>query len=187
MKKEAREKAEKLFKSKGKMTNVEIAKKAGVNPLTVGKWKREDDWTKKLTEKAKEPKETTEPGPIRKKGAHDDALKLYLDSGGKIANKELAGKVGVSAATISKWKASEDWSTLPAPKVPQDEAAEEKEIDLDALASPEHITLLNKRIEDMLSQTYLSPIDLKTLAEAKEAVLGAVSAYVDVIERICED
>ncbi len=197
MKKEAREQAERIFvKSQGKLSNVEIAKKVGVNPLTVGRWKRGDEWATKLAQEAKEAKEKPEPAPIRKKDAHDQALKLYLESEGKIANKQLASTVGVSAATIAKWKGSEGWAekprkakeTLsPAPQIPSAEQAEEIEIDLDALACPEHISLLNKRIEDILSQAYLSPTDLKTLAEAKEAVLGAVNAYIDVVERVCED
>jgi uncharacterized protein YjcR len=197
MKKEAREQAERIFlKSQGKMSNVEIANKVGVNPLTVGRWKREDDWATKLTQKAKEGKEKGELGPIRKKDAHDRALKMYLESEGKIANTQLASTVGVSATTIAKWKVNEGWAerptnvkaTLsPAPQVTEAEQAEEIEIDLDALASPEHFSLLNQRIDDMLSQTYLSPTDLKTLAEAKEAVLGAVSAYLDVVDRLCEE
>jgi len=107
MKKEAREQAERIFlNSQGKMLNVEIAKKVGVNPLTVGKWKKADDWMAKLTKKAQKGKEKAGPTPPRKKVAHDQALKLYLESEGKIANKQLASTVGVSAATIAKWKGS---------------------------------------------------------------------------------
>jgi hypothetical protein len=188
MKKEAREQAERIFlKSQGKMSHVEIAEKVGVNPLTVGRWKREDDWATKLTQKAKQGKEKAELAPVRKKDAHDRALKMYLESDGKIANTQLASTVGVSATTIAKWKASEGWAVAATPLAPPADQPEEIEIDLDALASPEHISLLNKRIDDMLNQAYLSPTDLKTLAEAKEAVLGAVSAYLDVVERLCED
>lgn len=197
MKKEAREQAAKIFlDSQGKISNVEIAKRVRVNPLNVGRWKREDDWASKLTQKTKKRKEKAEPAPVRKKAAHDQALKLYLESEGNIENTQIARTVGVSAATIAKWKGSERWAEMPkkaqvavapAQQVVTTEPAEEIEIDVDALASPEHITLLNKRIEDMLAQAYLSPAELKTLAEAKEAVLAAVNAYLDVIDRMCED
>ena len=49
MKKEARIQAEKTFRrAGGKITNREIAKLVKVNPLTVGRWKRDDDWKSKL-------------------------------------------------------------------------------------------------------------------------------------------
>jgi uncharacterized protein YjcR len=197
MKREAREQAERIFlKSQGKMSHVEIAKKVGVNPITVGKWKNADDWATKLSEKTKEVKEKAEPGPVRKKDAHDRALKMYMESEGKIANTQLASTVGVSATTIAKWKGSESWAERPtkvkatispAPQVTEAEQAEEIEIDLDALACLDNITRLNKRIEDMLGQTHLSPTDLKSLAEANESVLRAVNVYLDIVERACEE
>ena len=74
-----------------------------------------------------------------------------------------------------------------APQIPVTEEIEEIEIDVDKLACPDHINRMNKRIDDLLGQDYLSPTDLRTLAEAKEAVLGAVSAYIDIVERCSED
>jgi len=207
MKKDARQQAESIFlNANGKISNVEIAKKAGVNPLTVGKWKKADDWTAKLTAKSEKRPQKAAPKAPRKKGAHDQALNLYLESEGKIGNTVLAGKVGVSPSSIVNWKRSERWAeTLMESKKPLSpepmpleeppttlqiqvtEEAEEIEIDLEHLACPDHINRLNKRIDDMLSREYLSPTDLKTLAEAKEVVLGVVSAYIDIVERCSQD
>jgi len=132
---------------------------------------------------------------------------MYMKAAGKITNKAVADKVGVTTTTISNWKAREKWSdklmeqselrvplleetdepTSIPPAVAPVEEAEEMEIDLDALACPDHITLLNKRIDEMLRREHLSAMDIKTVAEAKEAILRAVTAYIDVVERISED
>jgi uncharacterized protein YjcR len=209
MKKDARQQAERVFlDAAGKISNVDIAKQVGVNPLTVGKWKKADDWTAKLTEKSEKRPQKVAPKAPRKKDAHDQALNLYLESEGKIGNTGLASKVGVSPNSIANWKRSERWAeTLVESKkasssdpMPLEEPAatveiqvtaeaEEKEIeiDLEQLACPHHINELNKRIDDLLSQKYLSPTDLKTLAEAKEAVLGIVGAYIGIMERWSEN
>jgi uncharacterized protein YjcR len=207
MKKEARERAQGIFlDANGKISNVGIGKKVGVNLLTVGKRKKADGWTAKLTVAPEKKEEKAAPRPARKKSAHDQALKLYLKSGGKITNAQLASKVGVSPSSIANWKRGERWAekltkpkarrpaaparvkkSEPAIPVPQNEKVEEIEIDVEKLARPDHINRLNKRIGDMLNQEYLSPTDLKTLGEAKEAVLGVVSAYIDIIERCSED
>ena len=225
MKKEARTKAATLFlQSGGKALNKEIADKVGVNPLTVGRWKKQDNWSAKLEEptpKSKAPaaklrqpkpkeksKASAAKGPtvVRKEIKQEEAMKLYLKSGGQITNKALATKVGISAATISKWKEAGRWTaqvkkpavTAPAAiaaveeeillsAVPDAPAVEEIEIDVQALTVPDHITVLNKRMDEMLAREYLSPQDLKTAAEAKEALLKAVSAYLDVLERVSED
>jgi transposase len=207
MRKEARTKAESIFlEVQGKISNVEIAKRVGAHPLTVGKWKRDDDWTGKLASGQAKLTEKGKTAPVRKKTAHEQAFKLYVEAGGKISNKALADKVGVSAASISNWKTAEGWSAKlqppPAPELavlekteapaetpPPSEAPliEEIEIDLDELAAPDHIKLLNKQIGEILAQRHLSPIDLKTIAEAKEAVLRAVIAYLEVMEMASED
>ena len=207
MKKEARQQAASIFLgANGKISNVDIAKKLGVNPLTVGKWKKADGWTAKLTAKPEKKAEKAAPSPARKKGAQDQALKLYLKSGGNITNAQLATKIGVSPSSIANWKRDERWAEkLTKPKAPRPpaparvkepltkaqmqvtEEIEEIEIDLEKLASPDHINRLNKRIDELLGREYLSPADLKTLAEAKEAVLGVVSAYIDIVERCSED
>jgi hypothetical protein len=207
MLKEARAKAESIFlEVQGKISNVEIAKKVGAHPLTVGKWKREDNWSEKLAQAEERVPQMQQRSSARKKIAHDEALKLYVEAGGKISNMALAEKVHVSATTISNWKTAEGWSAKlqppPAPELavlekkeapaeipsPAEAAAiEEIEIDVDELAAPDHIRLLNKQIGQILERTYLSPIDLKTIAEAKEAVLRAVGAYLEVMEMAPED
>ena len=92
MKKEARLQAEKIYlNAKEKITNREIAKALNVNALTVGRWKREDDWD--ATIKAKEQAATKEKaGLVRKKEAREKAIMLYMQAGGNITNKELAKK-----------------------------------------------------------------------------------------------
>jgi hypothetical protein len=146
------------------------------------------------------------PTAVRKKAKQEEALKLYLESGGQITNKALATKVGVSPITISSWKKAGSWGT-PVKKPPvtapaaiaavegesllsaiqEARVAEEIEVDVEALTFPEHITLLNKRMDEILGREYLSPEDLKIAAEAKEALLKAVSAYIDVLEKFSED
>ena len=113
MKKEARQQALSIFLAAGgKISNTEIAKRVGVNPLTVGKWKKADNWGAKRTEKpVSEPKKAA-PRPPRKKAAHDKALDLYLKSGGKLTNAVLAREVGVSPASVSSWKTNERWAEM---------------------------------------------------------------------------
>jgi len=219
MKKDARKQAESVFlDAKGEISNVEIAKKVNVNPLTVGKWKRQDDWQAKLVAaQAAEARKTQRAVP-RKKGAHDKALGLYQDVAGNITNKALADRVGVSAATIAGWKAAEGWADrlkeMPepvtvevakveeavtaaeveevevAPEAPiaeEMEEIEEIEIDVEALVCPDHFAQLNKCIGEMLERGCLSPTDIKTVAEAKEAVLRAAIAYMELWEMTGED
>jgi uncharacterized protein YjcR len=202
MEKEARSQAERIFLgATGKISNVEIAKKVGAHPLTVGKWKRQDDWAGKLAEaQAKGPKKARKTS-LRKKAAHDEAFKSYMEAGGKLSNKALADQVGASAASIANWKAAESWDEKlkkePEPQAAEIESAEVAaelppvqemkeeevtEIDVDALAYPEHINLLNKQIDEIVGRGPLSLIDLKAVAEAKEAVLRAVIAYLEVVE-----
>jgi hypothetical protein len=207
MEKGARTKAESLFlDAKGKVSNVEIAKKVGAHPITVGKWKREDAWSEKLAQAGEEASQGQRRSSARKKVAHDEAFKLYLEAGGKMSNLALAEKVGVSATTISNWKTAESWSAklqpplAPAPAVLEKKEAppevpspaeapvlEEIEIDVDALAAPDHIRLLNKQIGEILTRGHLSPADLKMTAEAKEAVLRAVITYLEVMDMTSED
>ena len=76
---------------------------------------------------------------------------------------------------------------VPFSAVQEAQAGGEIEIDIEALTFPDHITVLNKRMAEMLGREYLSPLDLKIAAEAKEALLKAVSAYIGVLERVSED
>src|SRR5208283_3403726 len=157
MKKEARIQAEKMFlRGGGKITNREIAKLVKVNPLTVGRWKRDDDWESKIkVGEHAAPKEA--PGVVRKKAARDKAVKLYMEVGGNVTNKELAKKVGVSAATISKWKLADGWIDQLTSSAAEACAGlrEGAELDIGELVSQEQIIQINQRIDSLLKRDYL--------------------------------
>ncbi len=200
--KDARQQAEGIFlDANGKITNVTIAKMVEASHFTVGKWKKEDEWTKKLAAKSEKREKKAGSRPPRKKGAHDQALKLYLEAEGKITNTALASTVGVSTNSIANWKRVEQWAAklveskkepLPpatpsevpvttspetiaweepvtAPQMEVTEEIEELEIDVDKLACPDHINRMNKRIDDLLGQDYLSPTDLRNLGGGKRS------------------
>ncbi len=188
MKKEARIQAEKTFRrAGGKITNREIAKLVKVNPLTVGRWKRDDDWKSKL--KAGEhvaPKEAAV--VVRKKAAHDKALKLYMEVWGNITNRDLAKKVGVSPATITKWKRADGWIDQFTPWEAEQKAElrEEAEFDIGELVSPEQIIQINQRIDSLLKRDYLTASEVADLAEAKSALLEAVDTYLTIVHEVGE-
>jgi DNA-binding XRE family transcriptional regulator len=192
MKKEARAQAERIFiKTGGKITNREIAKTVEVNPLTVGRWKREDKWDTKL--KRAEPeaaKAGTTPGIIvRKKVERDKALKIYMEMEGSITNKELAKRVGVSPATVSKWKEQDGWDdqlTLMKSADIRATPIEGEEIDIGELVSPEQIVEINRRIENLLARDYLTASEIADLATAKSDLLEAVLTYMDIVREIGE-
>ncbi len=188
MKKEARLQAEKMFlKAGGKITNRDIAKMVKVNPLTVGRWKRDDNWESRLTA-GDHPAQKEGAGMVRKKAARDKAVKLYMEEGGNITNKELAIKVGVSPATISKWKQADGWidQLAPAEAEAPIEMTEEAELDIGELASPEQIILINQRIDSLLKRDYLSAGEVADLAEAKSALLEAVDIYLAIVHDVGE-
>ena len=207
MQKDAKSEAERIFlEATGKISNVEIGKKVGAHPITVGKWKRQDDWTGKLAEAQAKRPEKARKTSVRKQAAHDEAFKSYMEVGGQISNKALADQLGASPTSIASWKASESWDEKlekePEPQAPEIQSAEEAaeppqvqempeeeetEIDVDVLACPDHITLLNKQIDEILGRGNLSPVDLIAVAEAKEAVLRAVIAYLEVLEMTTEE
>jgi hypothetical protein len=225
MQKEPKSQAERIFlDAEGKISNVEIAKRVGAHPITVGKWKRQDNWTGKLAEAQAKGSEKRRKSSLRKKGAHDEAFKAYIEAGGDISNKTLAEQVGASASSIASWKAAESWgeklkdapepqavdiesaelSTEPEPveemvdvespewpaepePVQEMDDEEEMEIDVDVLAYPDHITLLNQQIDEILGRGHLSPAELIAVAEAKEAVLRVVIAYLEVVEMTSEE
>ncbi len=189
MKKEARIQAEKMFlKAGGKVTNREIAKATKVNALTIGRWKRENNWEAKLKgEEQEEPKETG--GVIRKKAARDRAIKIYLDAGGNVTNKDLARKVGVSPATISKWKQLDNWIAQIEPEeeeFPGEFERTETDLDIGELASPEQIIRLNRRIDILLQRDYLTAAEVAALAEAKSDLLEAVETYLSIVREVGE-
>lgn len=189
MKKEARIQAEKMYlEAGGKITNRELADAVGVNPLTVGRWKREYEWDDKLVE-SHSIRQDTGPGVVRKKAARDKALSLYLDAGGNITNKELARKVDVSPATISKWKEHDNWIDKIVPEVPEiPEISEEAPVSeavqggpqLHDLVSPEQIIELNRKVDGLLTREHLTADELLSLAEAKSRMLEAVGIYLDI-------
>jgi uncharacterized protein YjcR len=191
MKKEARIQAEKMFlKAGGKITNRDIAKATKVNALTVGRWKRENNWDAKL--KGEEQDEFKDIGGIiRKKAARDRAIKIYLEAGGNITNKDLARKVGVSPATISKWKQSDNWIAKIEPEEEEEEFAADMErmetdLDIGELASPEQIIRLNRRIDTLLQRDYLTAAEVAALAEAKSDLLAAVEIYLSIVREVGE-
>jgi uncharacterized protein YjcR len=211
MKKEARLLAEKMFlKHGGKITNRDIADAVKVNALTVGRWKRYDDWEGKLKGIEEAAAKEAAPVTVRKKAARDKAVKLYLDAGGNITNKDLAMKAGVSPATISKWKEQDDWMALleePAPQEAsieepepeaevqepakeesyvQPEIQEEPELDVGELASPEQIIEINRRIDDLLKRDYLTASELADVAAAKSDLLEAVQTYLAIVREVGE-
>ncbi len=190
MKKEAREKAEKMYlKAGGKITNREIASVVSVNPLTIGRWKRDLKWESNLKASVKTAKAAVP--VIRKKAARDKAEKLFVDSGGNVTNRSLADKVGVSPATISKWKELDRWSNkvsrmsaakakIPAP------AAEARTADLDMneLASPEQIIQINRKIDTLLKREHLTTSEVADLAEAKSDLLEGVEIYLAIVREL---
>lgn len=190
MKKEARIQAEKMFiKAGGKITNREIAKAVKVNALTVGRWKRDENWEDKLkgVEQTPAPKEAG--GIVRKKAARDKALKIYQDAGGNVTNKDLATRVDVSPATISKWKLVDNWIEKLTREEPLEnpvEAQEVKELDIGELASPEQIIEINRRIDSLLKRDYLSASEIADLAEAKSDLLDAVEIYLAIVRQVGE-
>lgn len=260
MDKDARSKAERIFLgAMGKISNIKIGQMVGAHPITVGNWKKQDNWIGKLPETptknapaasspasaetaraakpsaeakrpaAAKPKATAKPKAAAKpaamekdqaaatprkrtrkspgvyQAARSEALKVYLEAGGKISNEALARQFGVSSAAIVSWKSSDAWkeklAMQPKPQAATVERSEVAvavsaveqmledaiEIDVDALTNPDHITLLNKQIDEILGRGHLSPTDLKTVAEAKEAVLRVVIAFLEIAEMTTEE
>jgi hypothetical protein len=208
-KKDARVQAVELFiQADGKITNVEIAKALQVHPLTIGRWKRADQWESELEERRKV--ETKEPSArvVRKKDARDKALQLYLDAGGKITNKELATQVRVSSASIGNWKAAVGWGaliqskareveeTVVAPEVIGELLKTEELVagppmaprapilELDELVAPAQITRINRRMDEMLRRSHLTSEDVANLARAKDLMLEAVMTYLALLQEM---
>jgi uncharacterized protein YjcR len=188
MKKEARIQAEKMFlRAGGKITNKEIAKLLEVNPLTVGRWKHGDDWGSKL--KAGGPAAPKDAAVVvRKKAARDKAVQLYMEVGGNVTNKELAKKVRVTPATISKWKRVDGWidQLTSSEAEARAELKEHAELDIGELASPGQIIQINQRIDSLLKRDYLTSSEVADLAEAKSALLEAVDIYLAIVRDVGE-
>lgn len=187
MKKEARIQAEKMFlNAGGNITNREIAKAVSVNPLTVGRWKRDEKWDQKLRDLKKVVKEIG--GVVRKKAARDEAFRNYMEAGGNITNKELATRVKVSPATISKWKEQDNWieqiEMQPVEPLTEEAAAEAPELDLGDLAAPEQIIEINRKIGALLSREHLSAEEIAFLSDAKSDLLEALEIYLGIVREV---
>jgi uncharacterized protein YjcR len=188
MKKDERSRAEKMFlKANGKITLRAIAKAVGVHNLTVGRWKREDKWADKLRSMKETSSKTAKKteAVVRKKAARDKALEIYINAGGNITNKELAKSARVSAATISKWKKQSEWEKQLAEKATP-RPAEERELDIGELASPDQIVQINRRIDNLLSREHLTASEIADLAVAKSDLLEAVLTYMDIVREVGE-
>jgi hypothetical protein len=205
--KQTRIKAEELFiQAGGRITNVEIAKALQVHPLTVGRWKRADQWASKLQERRDAGvKEFVAPA-TRKKAALEQALKLYLDTGGKITNKELAKQVGVSPRSIGTWKTAGGWSTLiqskpgeveepvVAPEVIEEilktaefvlehsSHAEAPALDLDRLVAPGQISQIHRRMDEILQRSHLNAGEVADLSSAKALLLDSMRTYLAILQ-----
>jgi uncharacterized protein YjcR len=186
MKREAKIQAQNMFlKAGGRITNRDIAKSVKVNALTIGRWKREEDWESKLRGGDYEVRDSG--GVIRKKEAKDKALSLYMDASGNVTNKDLAIKVGVSPATISKWKETDNWiGKLSNFDEGNGHDIEESELDIDELVSPEQIIKINRRIDSLLKRDYLSAGEISDLAVAKSDLLEAVEIYLAIAREVGE-
>jgi hypothetical protein len=185
MKKEARLKAGNMFlEAGGKITNKEIAEVLHVNALTVGRWRREDDWATILSARENVAPGDGKPALVRKRSARDLAEKLYFEAGGNVSNKELAGAVGVSPATISKWKDVDRWiekiefegtgrKTVP-------ESHGDLTVELSEMIAPGQIIDLNRRIDILLAREHLAADEIVDLAAAKNSLLEAVVTYLSI-------
>ena len=173
------------LKAKGKITNKELADRVKVNPLTIGRWKRGDNWESELKAPKRPPRAATGV-VVRKKAVHDKALNLYMSAGGNITNKELAWRVGVSPATISKWKDLDGWKRKVAEKQKKVPVVEkvEPELDMGELASPEQIVRINQRIDGLLRRDHLTAGEVAELAAAKRDMMDAVEIYVAVAREL---
>lgn len=189
MKKEARIQAEKMFlNAAGDITNREIAAAVSVNPLTIGRWKRDEKWDQKMRDLQKAQSRETAGTVVRKKAARDEAFRTYMDAGGNITNKELATRVGVSPATISKWKEQDNWieqiKIQPVEPFGEVGAEEEPELDLGDLAAPEQIMEINRKIAAVLTREHLSAQEIAFLADAKSDLLEALEIYLGIVREV---
>ncbi len=186
MKKEAREKALKLFlKSRGRMSNRDIARRVNVNALTVGRWKRNGNWDAEL-KKAVVIAPAEEKGvAVRKKEARDQALKLFMEAFGNITNKELAEEVEVSPATIGKWKEQDNWNEkLREPRRPFGPEKVRGELDWNELANPSQIIEINRKIDSLLKREHLSADEVADLAAAKSELLEGLVTYIAIVQEL---
>ncbi len=72
----------KFLEDKGRITNKEMARKLGVHPATVARWKKADEWDLKLMQSLSqpEPRQTREQGAFRIDLKHIKLLNERIDS-----------------------------------------------------------------------------------------------------------
>jgi len=121
---------------------------------------------------------------VRKRNARDLAERLYLEAGGNITNKKLAAAVGVSPATISKWKKLDRWIEKiqfePATNTALPQRGKTDEIDVAEMISPRQILEINRKIDQLLAREHLGADEIVDLATAKNSLLSAVAAYISI-------
>jgi len=189
MKKEARLKAESMFlEAEGKITNKEIAEALRVNALTVGRWKSEDDWASVLSARDGISAGDGKPALVRKRSARDLAEKLYREAVGNISNKELAAAVGVSPATISKWKEIDRWiekiEFQTGARKAESEPIDHVTVELSEMIAPGQIIEINRRIDQLLAREHLDADEVGNLAAAKNSLMEAVASYLSITREI---
>ena len=209
-KKEAHAQALKMFiDSKGKTPLKAIAEAVGVNPMSVGRWHKTENWKAQIEAIKAAPigkgRKHAEGVVIRKKDVFDQAVKVFQESGGKISNVELGKQVKVSGATIANWKKMPQWSqgaavtvspepvevapppeaALPPEVAPPSEMAppaQSAAVDIEAITSPQDLVALNQRLRSMLERDFLSCAEIEHLANAKLTLLEAAEVYLGIVK-----
>lgn len=103
---------------------------------------------------------------MKKNEDRKQAERLFLDDRGRIANKELAERVGVHPATIARWRRIDDWDLKLVRAVSAPQAFDQSDED-SYETDVRHIALLNARIDSYLERKELLPSEILELAEAK--------------------
>lgn len=100
-------------------------------------------------------------------------------------------KVGVSPATKSKWKESNNWieKIILQPVEPEETALlvpEKTELDMGELSSPEQIIQINRNIDLLLQRERLTASEVTDLACARENLLEAFETYLTTVRQVSE-
>lgn len=201
VKHEGHDKALDMYLKAGGNINIKaIAKAVGANPLTVGRWKKKDNWDAKLKEVIAAPA-VSEKKPrgargIFKKDVFDKAVRIFSESGGTISNVQLGKESGVSTTTIAEWKNRPEWNeAVSVPVVSEPERPKSlpepskpvvTRINLGAVIAPQDLMALNERLRSMLQREYLTSADLEHLSNAKLSLLEAAGVYMGLLEDVGE-
>jgi uncharacterized protein YjcR len=134
---------------------------------------------------------------IRKKGLFNQAVKIFLESDGKITNLALSKKLKVSKTTIGKWKQMPQWSEAVAVVPEPVEAApavqeallsevappaEKAASEIGAITGLQDLVTLNERLRSMLQREFLTAAEIEHLSKAKLALLEAAEVYLVIVE-----